>query len=516
MLNSILKVAIFIAIAAALIFGAHYLLTAPEGDGVLITFRGDEVQVRPIIAVLAIIAAYIAVYLLVRSVGFALGLFSFIVGGDSSFRRYFERGEERRGAEALAQTFQAIEAGDTKRAKQKAKIAESKLKRPELSRLASAKAAELSGDKARAKSYYRALADHSETALVGVKGLLRLAESEGDRETALVLAKTAASLKTDDRETLENLYVLQSHKYDWEGARETLGAMKRANLLTEAETARRESMLALAQAAEKQDAGQEGEAMKQAVDAAKIDPTNVEALEKATAYLVDTGATKQAAKLVHDAWRTEPGPKIAAIHAGLEPDETPDKRRDRFESLFEANPEHAQTRYTRAELALVERKWDEARAELRKLGETEPSARYCAIRAAIARGEGRPESEVRTWLVRGIGAPGSAEGMITDATLMPLLVGSETEPDANTADVPRIEAKPDETPRGEAAEDGAEAAREKAQTSPIPAGREAEPSGAEPKPEGAADAPGTDAEATDAPSEDRKGDGKTSRRASAG
>ncbi|MEL6337495.1 MAG: heme biosynthesis HemY N-terminal domain-containing protein [Pseudomonadota bacterium] len=425
MLNSILKFAIFIAIVGALAFAAHFLLTAPDTDGVAITFSPLDIQVQitPFIAVAAVIIGYVALYFLLKVTGIFVGLFNFIIGNDSSFTRWFQRADERRGAEALAQAHAALATGDVRKARQKALVAERKLKRPELTRLINAQAAEMAGDNAKAKGYYKALADSAESALVGVKGLLKIADGEGDRETALLLAKTASTLRTDDKDILDQLYTLQSHKYDWDGARSTLGQMKRANLISAADAKRRESMLALAQAAEHEDAGRTGEALKMAVDAAKIDPTNVDALTKATNHLIETGATKQAARLVAEAWKTDPGPKIAKVFAGLVPDETPDQRRRRFEELFNVNPNHAQTLYTRAELALMQKKWDDAREALKKLNETEPSGRYCAIRAAIARGEGKAETEVRTWLVRGIGAPGAAEGMVTDPTLLPLLIG---------------------------------------------------------------------------------------------
>ncbi|MEM8819771.1 MAG: heme biosynthesis HemY N-terminal domain-containing protein [Pseudomonadota bacterium] len=424
MLNSILKFTVFIAIIAGLTFAGHVLVSAPPDNGVSIKFYDREIQdIRPVFVVLILLVGFCALYITLRLSGFLLACFSFFFGGDSSITRYFERANERKGAEAMAQAHAAIALGDGRRAKQKAQLAERKLRRPNVTRLVNAQASELAGDTVRARAYYRALADHSETALVGVKGLLRLADTDGERETAEILAKTAVGLKTDDKETLEALFGMQSQKFDWEGARATLSSLKRSNLLTAEEAARREANLALAQAAEAQDQGRNGDALKLAVEAAKIDPSNREATAKASKYLAETGATKQAAKVISDAWKSAPGPVVASVFADLEPDEAPEARRARFEALFNSNPNHPQTHYTRAELALMEGKWDEARGELRKLNETEPSGRYCAIRAAIARGEGRPESEVRSWLVRGIGAPGGGEGMIADAALLPLLVG---------------------------------------------------------------------------------------------
>ncbi|MEO1459951.1 MAG: heme biosynthesis HemY N-terminal domain-containing protein, partial [Pseudomonadota bacterium] len=228
MLNSIIKFAIFIGIVGALAVGVNYLLTAPEGDGVVITFREQEWTLRPLMFAGLVLGGFAALWLALKVTGIGIAVFNFIMGDETAFSRYFERNRERKGTEALAGAHAAIVSGDLRRAKQKAQRAERMLQRPELTRLTMAQTAELAGEPVRAKTYYKALSDNPETALVGVKGLLRIAESEGDRDTALILARTAAGLKADDKETLETLYTLQSQAFDWEGARVTLGSLKRA------------------------------------------------------------------------------------------------------------------------------------------------------------------------------------------------------------------------------------------------------------------------------------------------
>ncbi|MEO1317361.1 MAG: heme biosynthesis protein HemY, partial [Pseudomonadota bacterium] len=103
MLNSIIKFAVFISIVGGLAFVGHILATAPAGDGVSIKFYDLEIEtIRPVIAVLLLVALFLALYLLLKVSGFLIALFNFIVGNDSSFTRYFQRADERKGAEALA------------------------------------------------------------------------------------------------------------------------------------------------------------------------------------------------------------------------------------------------------------------------------------------------------------------------------------------------------------------------------------------------------------------------------
>lgn len=431
MLNSILKFTIFIAIVAALALGVNFLLSSPEADGAVVTFRGAEYRFTPIAFVFTLLLLFAALYVAFKVLGLVLALIRFIAGDETAVTRYFDRSRERRGLDALGQALAAIQSGDTKKARMKAQKAEKLMRRPALTRLVSAQAAEMSGDIAKAKSCYRDLADDSDTAFVGVSGLLRIAQAEGDTESALILARTAAALRSDHAETLDALYRLQSKTYDWEGARVTLGAQKRAKMLDEKEAQRRDSMLVLAQSAEAEEAGRGGEALKFAVDAAKIDPTNAEAVEKAAQMLSATGASKQATKVIADAWKAAPSPKLARAFAELEPKEEPDARRRRFAELFSANPEHVETHYTRAEVALADGDWKSAREALAKVTESDPSARYCAIMAAVSRGEGAAETEVRGWLARAVSAPknGMKDAMISDASMLPLLVGTDATPE---------------------------------------------------------------------------------------
>ncbi|MEL6979748.1 MAG: hypothetical protein AAGM38_13845, partial [Pseudomonadota bacterium] len=60
------------------------------------------------------------------------------------------------------------------------------------------------------------------------------------QETAMILARTAAGLRSDHGETLETLYTLQSQRYDWEGARVTLGAQRLEARMRELERSKEE------------------------------------------------------------------------------------------------------------------------------------------------------------------------------------------------------------------------------------------------------------------------------------
>lgn len=423
MLGSVIKIALFILVVAAITFGVNHLIETP--GGITIRFGEWEFALTPLFFAGLLLAGFLGLWLIFRLVGLVLAVFRFLMGDETAISRHFDRRSEQKGLKAFAQGMAALQSGDARKAKQKAQKAERLLQKPELTRLLNAQAAELAGDRERARVYYKALADTPGTEFVGVRGLLRLAVEDGDSEKALILARTAAGLNGRDPEVLETLYTLQSQKFDWTAARATLAAQRKANALPEPEARRRDAMLALAQSEDADAAGDPETARRFAVEAAKIDPGNAEAVSAAAQHLVKAGQTKAAVKLITEGWRVAPSPGIAAAYAMLEPDEAPAARRRRFEKLLQANDTHAETRYTRAELALITEDWREARAQLALLGEDEPSARYCAIMAAISRGEGRPEAEVRAWLARALGAPRDegAESILANAAMLPLIVG---------------------------------------------------------------------------------------------
>lgn len=435
MLGSAIRIAIFLVLVAGGILGINILMESP--GSITVNFSGYEVVFTPLAFAGLLAVFFVALWLLFKLTGLLVATVRFIAGDETALGRYFDRSRERRGMEALSRGIIALSAGDARTARVKAEAAERLLQRPALTRLLNAQAAELAGDPARAATYYRAMTEDSATAFVGLKGLLEQALAAGETDKALKLATKAYELRSKDERVLDVLYMLQSQKFNWVAARQTLTAQSRAGLLPKAEAARRESMLALAQANEAETLGEAEYARKLAVDAAKLDPSNPEAVAAASRHLCASGSKRAAAKLVIESWRRAPHPRLAAAFAAIEPDEAPAARRRRFDKLFEAQPNHPEALFLKAELALTTKDWAEARNALKQLPETEPSARTCAILAAVARGEGRPDAEVRGWLARALGAPRGDESQIGHAAMLPLLIDGpmapEVEPKAESA-----------------------------------------------------------------------------------
>jgi HemY protein len=424
-LVSAARIAQFLILVVAGIWLVMRLIELP--GGVTVTLSDREIYFTPIAFAALLLVGFAVLWLALKLFGLVVAVLRFLFGDETAISRYVDRSRERRGLEAMARGLAALAAGDARQAKAKAQKAERLLRRPDLTRLLNAQAHEMAGNPDRARGYYHALAEDPATAFVGVRGLLNQALAGADTERALKLAERAAHLRPREASVLETLYMLQSRKFDWAAARKTLDAQRRAGLLPKPEANRRDAMLALAQADDAEEAGETEHARKLALDAARLDPGNAEATATAARLLAAAGSKRAATKMLVGAWRRDPDPRLAAAYAAIEPGESAHERRLRFGKLLQANPDHAETRLLSAELALVTADWAAARKAMEGLKEDEPTARSCAIFAAIARGEGRPEAEVRGWLARALGAPrGDAlDSETSHAAMLTLLVGDD-------------------------------------------------------------------------------------------
>ncbi|MFK7944156.1 MAG: heme biosynthesis protein HemY [Paracoccaceae bacterium] len=437
MLSRFAYVLIILGVILAGAFGLDFLLKQ-EGSLVL-TIGGTTWPLTLFEAAIGLTIGVLGILLAILAVKLLLALFLFIVGRKDAFGTFFTRRRERSGLDALSKSMVALASGNAPLAKKKAALAERKLMRPELTRLINAQAAELSGDDAKAETYYKALMADDSTAYVGAHGLIGKAMDAGDTDRALKLAEFAREIAPKDETTLETLYTLQSQKFDWEAARKTLTDQRRAKHVPKLEASRREAALILAQAEDAERVGEDEHARALAVEAAKMDLTNVNAVSAAVRHLVASGSKRAASKLVTDSWRSGPHPVLAAAFASIEPDESPAQRQRRFQALFNLHPEDDETRFVRAELALVAEDFKGARAAIQDLRETDPSVRSCAIMAAVSRGEGEPDYVVRGWLARALGAPkgNATEGIIDHAAMLPLLIGAPDEiADEQSRDLP--------------------------------------------------------------------------------
>jgi len=193
MLWSLVKFAIFIGLVAAATWGALFL-TEADG-GVRISVAGTEYTLGALASVIALLVLAIAAWILFKIVGLIVGFVRFASGDKTTIDRFFDRRRERKGFDALADGMLALASGEGKQAIAKANKAEKLLRRPELTNLLTAQAAEQSGDTVQAEAAYKRLLKDERTRFVGVRGLMKQQLDAGNTDTALKLADKAFSLR---------------------------------------------------------------------------------------------------------------------------------------------------------------------------------------------------------------------------------------------------------------------------------------------------------------------------------
>lgn len=403
MIWSLLKLVLFVAAIAGLTFGAGMLMDT--GGGMRISVAGYEVTLGPLQAVIGALLLVLAIWLLMKLIGFIVATLRFLNGDETAISRYFDRNRERKGYQALSEGIVALASGEARVAMSRAAKAEKYLGRPELTNLLTAQAAELAGDGKRATEAYKLLLADEKTRFVGVRGLMMQKVAEGDQETALKLAEKAFAMKPRHLETQDILLKLQSEASDWKGARATLGAKLKSGTLPKDIYRRRDAVLALQQAKGVMDDSASIDAREAAIEANRLSPDLIPAAAMAARSYINKGDTKNASRVLKKAWDVRPHPDLAAVFAEIAPDETPAARLKRFKLLTAVHPDDMETKLLLAELNIGAEDFPAARRALGDLPTSHPNGRSLAIMAAIERGEGSDDSVVRGWLSRALTAP---------------------------------------------------------------------------------------------------------------
>lgn len=403
MLWSIIKIAVFIVLVAAVTYAATYLLEL-EG-GVRIVVAGMEINLTPIKAVIALGLLLLTMWLLMKLAGLAVATLKVINGDETALSRYFDKNRQEKGFRALSEGMLALAEGEGDVAIAKAAKADKYLHKPALTNLITAQGAELTGDRARATQVYKRLLNNEKTRFVGVRGMLRQKLASGETETALKLAKTAFALKPRHTETQDTLLKLQAGQHDWKGARTTLNAKLKYGSMPRDVHRRRDAVLALSEARDVIEEGKTIEAREAAIEANRKSPDLIPAAVMAARSYIEQGSKRYATRVIVKAWQARAHPDLAAVFAEIEPDETPARRLRRFAKLLKIGPDSRETRLLKAELNLAAEDFPAARRALGDMAEVEPDARTLSIMAAIERGEGSSDAVVRGWLARAVSAP---------------------------------------------------------------------------------------------------------------
>jgi len=313
----------------------------------------------------------------------------------------------RQAIEVMTRGFLAVAAGEGAEARRFAQKASDLTEdSPALARVLVAQAAEAAGDVAAAQAAYASMLSFPEMKLAGHRGLMLLAESQGDREAALKHAADAYSLAKTARWAWRMLFEGRLEAGEWGEALDLVESALSRKIVTPvvAERARAALLAASAASLEKSADGRlRDQAADYAVKAARLSPAFAPGAVLAGRLLADAGKIGRAEDLIENAWAAAPHPALWLGYRDLRTDETPRERAHRLQKLIDRNPGHRESRILAVEQALMAHDNPGLKAAVAALADEPPTARLCGLFARAAWAQGQAD-EARAWVARGAAA----------------------------------------------------------------------------------------------------------------
>ncbi len=306
---------------------------------------------------------------------------------------------------ALTRGMVAVAAGDAAEARRQARRASEVLGRPPGALLIGAQAAQMEGRSDVARKFYEAMLDTRETELLGLRGLLTLAEQAGDDAAAMDLAEKARGLNPRAPWALTRLFQLQIKDRRWEDAEATLRDAMAAEAVSAAEGRPRDAALLVQLSLMAERAGNRRLALERARTAQKTAPAFLPATLQLVALLHADGKNRAARKAAEQAWQAEPHPDLARLYLQVEGGVDPTRRLKAAEALAALAPTARETRLAMARALLDARLWGQARNHLVTGGGDDPDAAFCRLFAELEQAENGDAALARDWLSRASEAP---------------------------------------------------------------------------------------------------------------
>ncbi len=236
---------------------------------------------------------------------------------------------------AVTHTLLALAAGDTGDARREANRARRLLGDTPATLLLAAEAGRIAGRSDEAETAFRALADRSDAAFLGLRGLLRQAIERGDWAAAMALARQAEAVQPGA------VWLRR------ERARLAVRAGEWSDALALADADAPKAALATAAALASTDAAQ---ALRLARQAWQDDPSLAPAALAYAKQLRAAGREPRAWSVIRHSWSIAPQPELADF--ALAPVADALARTQAAQRLTEANPAHAESRLVLARTAL--------------------------------------------------------------------------------------------------------------------------------------------------------------------
>ncbi|MDI7776155.1 heme biosynthesis HemY N-terminal domain-containing protein [Asticcacaulis sp. EMRT-3] len=325
----------------------------------------------------------------------------------------------KQGDEAITRGFMALASGDGKEARRLAIKAIDLCDNTVLVRILGALAAQESGDATATRAAYSAMLSLPDLKLAGLKGLMELAQRDGDKAEALRLATEAYSQPRPTMWAFRALFEARLEAGDWREALSLLDGALNRKLISPIYCERAKAALMAASAARMEADGEDiDQALDYAVRAAKLQPQFTPGPVIAARLLLKANRLGRAEDVLEAAWSAQPHPAIWLAYRDLVSDETPRERARRLQGLIDRNPKHRESLILHLERALLTGSKPDMSAAMTDLApeaaDDRLTRRLGGLMARGAQGQGDMDA-ARTWLAAATLSKGEPDWSDMDA-----------------------------------------------------------------------------------------------------
>jgi HemY protein len=390
-----IRLVIFLIVAVALSWLATWLADHP--GRVSLTWQGMHIETSFVVLLVAV--AVIGVLLIIL-----FEILRLLRQAPRRLGRSHRQARSEKGYAALSQGLVAAAAGDSAAAKVLNRRAEKLLEHAPATLLLGAQTAQLEGDEGTARLKFQEMLEHKDTEFLGLRGLLAQAIKDGDRETALKLARRAYLRRPNTPWVLTTLFDLQTQAGLWNEALSTVGDMARYRVIDQATATRRRAILYHQEAAATRAKGRPYAALELMQKAHKRLPSFAPIAVQGAELAAELSKPRLARKMLETAWRNEPHPELARAYAGLDGKQSPAERLKQVERLHQLYPDHVAGDMSLAEHALAAQQWSAARTALERVIKKDPTASAYRMLAEVEQAQGDGE-KAREYLAKAVDAP---------------------------------------------------------------------------------------------------------------
>jgi HemY protein len=402
-----IRIVLFLLLTALTAYGAAWV--ADQAGDVTLSWGGWRAQ-----ATLPVFALALCVIILAALV--AWSILSALWRMPGRIRRGRRERRHARGRHAITHGLLAVGHGDAAAARQHADVARRLAGHDPLALLLHAQSAQLDGDRERANSTFRTMAEREDTRLLGLRGLFIEAQRADDPVAAVMVAEEARKISPSSTWASHAVLGFRCAQGDWAGALKILDNDLESGLIDKAAYRRRRGVLLTARALELETLDRDL-SRENAMEAVKLAPTLVPAAVLAAKFESEAHQVRRAMRIVEAAWLAHPHPDLADAYAHVRLGDAARQRLVRVETLAAKTPGHIEGALAIARAAIDAAEFARAREALAPFTSA-PTQRVAMLMAEIERTEHGDSGRARAWTLRAVRARHdpvwTADGYVSD------------------------------------------------------------------------------------------------------